>query len=106
MALGLGWNRLTTSVPGYRPVSADASFLLGARDLDPPEAALLASVGRANSLPVPGGLSAEQLTAAIAAIRSRTQLGAAAIASYAPEYDRKQGICRAAFAAVDAILGA
>jgi len=62
-------------------------------------------VGQANSLPVRGGLSVEQLTAAIAAIRSRTQLGAAAIASYAPEFDVQQGVCRAAFAALDAILG-
>src|SRR5947199_5297476 len=61
-------------------------------------------VGQANSLPVRGGLSVEQLTAAIAAIRSRTQLGAAAITSYAPESDVQQGVCRAAFSALDAIL--
>jgi arginase len=121
-------------------------FLLGARDLDPPEAALVgrlaitvvpatqipgripellaqarledalgyvhvdldvldpAGVGQANSLPVPGGLSVEQLTAAIAAIRARIPLGAAALASYAPEYDSHERVCRAAFAALDAIL--
>jgi arginase len=62
------------------------------------------SVGRANSLPVPGGLSVAQLTAAITAIRTRMLLGAATIASYAPEYDRDQAVCRAAFAALDAIL--
>lgn len=144
-ALGLCWHELTRTVPGYRPVQADATFLLGVRDLDPPEAALLAesavtsvptdwiparlpgllarapveqalgylhldldvldpSVGRANSLPVPGGLLVEQLTAAIAAIRTRVPLGAAGLASYAPEYDTGQGVCRAAFAALDAIL--
>jgi arginase len=145
-ALGLCWHQLTSTVPGYRPVEPEATFLLGVRDLDPPEAALLArsaitvvsttqipaslpellaraplkdalgylhldldvldpaGVGQANSLPVPGGISVEQMTAGIAAIRARVPLGAAAIASYAPEYDSQQGVCRAAFAALDAIL--
>ena len=61
-------------------------------------------VGRANSLPVPGGLSVEQLRASIAAIRTRVPLGAAGLASYAPEYDAGQAVCHAAFAALDAIL--
>ena len=63
-----------------------------------------AGVGQANSWPVPGGLSVEQVTAGIAAIRARVPLGAAALASYAPEYDSQDRICRAAFAALDAIL--
>jgi arginase len=63
------------------------------------------SVGRANSLPAPGGLTFPQLTSAIGAIRSRVALGAATIASYAPEYDRDQAVARAAFSALDAILG-
>jgi len=145
-ALGLCWRQLTSTVPGFRPVQPEATFLLGARDLDPPEVALLAEsaitavstaqipsrlpellarapledalgylhldldvldpagVGQANSLPVPGGLSVEQLTAGIAAIRARVPLAAAALASYAPEYDSEQGVCRAAFAALDAML--
>ena len=52
-------------------------------------------VGQANSFPVPGGLLLEQLTTAIAAIRTRIPLGAAAVTSYAPEYDSQQAICRA-----------
>ena len=145
-ALGLCWHQLTSTVSGYRPVQPEATFLLGARDLDPPESALLAGsaitvvsttqiparlsellarapledtlgylhldldvldpagVGQANSWPVPGGLSVEQVTAGIAAIRARVPLGAAALASYAPEYDSQDRICRAAFAALDAIL--
>jgi arginase len=144
-ALGLCWHRLAATVPGYHPVSPATTFLLGARDLDLPEAALLArsaitslptaqipgrlvdllaaapldgtlgylhldldvldpGVGVANWLPVPGGLSVEQLTAAIAAIRARTPLGAAAVTCYAPEYDSQQGVCGAAFAAIDSIL--
>jgi arginase len=145
-ALGLCWHQLTSTVPGYRPVGAEATFLLGARDIDPPEVALLAGsaitavpatevpdtlpallasaplggalgylhvdldvldpvkVGQANSLPVSGGLSVDQVTASIAAIRARVPLGAAAIASYAPEYDSQQRVCRAAFALLDAVL--
>jgi hypothetical protein len=39
------------------------------------------------------------------AIRARVPLGAAGVASYAPEYDTEQSVCRAIFAAVDAMLG-
>jgi arginase len=146
-ALGWCWRVVAASVPGFQPVAPGATFLLGPRDLDPLEAALLSeskvavlpvpdlavqlpgriaaaglpeslgylhldpdvldpdSVGRANSLPVPAGLSVAQLTAAITAIRERVPLGAVTIASYAPEYDRDQAVCRALFAALDAILG-
>jgi arginase len=145
-ALGLCWRGLASGIPGFAAVDLESAFLLGARDLDPPEAALLehgtiravssarlsvelpellsqarlegavghvhldldaldpARVGRANSLPVPDGLSIEQLTGAIAAIRAHVGLGAAALASYAPEFDAGGGVCRAAFAAVDALL--
>jgi arginase len=143
-ALGWCWRNLAASVPGFLPVPPEATFLFGARDLDPLEAARLAesqvachpvpriselagqlaalpdpvlgylhvdldvldpdAVGRANSLPVPGGLSVAQLTSAIIAIHARVPLGAATIASYAPEYDQDQAVCRAAFAALDAIL--
>jgi arginase len=145
-ALGLCWHRLASSIPGFQPVEPELAFLLGARDLDPPEAELLARgpinavsgarlstelpellararldgafghvhldldafdparVGKANTLPVPDGLSVEQLTEAIAAIRARIPLGAAALASYAPEFDSEGGVCRAAFAAIDAML--
>ena len=147
VATGLCWQSLAATVPGYQPVEAAATFLLGVRDLDPPEAALVRdsamtlvavdqlpdhlprllalaplvetvgylhldldvldpSVGRANYLPVPNGLSVAQLTATVAAVRARVPLHAAGIASYAPEEDRGQGVARAAFAAIDAILGA
>ena len=62
------------------------------------------AVGRANYLPVPHGLSLDQLTDAIAAIRDRVPLAAATVASYSPEEDRDQGICRAAFAAIEAMV--
>ena len=145
MTMGWCWHHLEATVPGFQPVAAEATFLLGARDLDPPEAALLhksavtaipvgqipeglpgllartplaetlgylhldvdvldPAVGHANYLPPPNGLSLPNLIAAIAVIRGRIQLGAAAVISYSPEDDHDQGVCRAAFAAIDAIV--
>jgi len=145
MTTGLCWRHLAATVPGFQPVAAEAAFLLGARDLDPPEVALLQgsaitaipvrhipeglpgllarapladtlgylhldvdvldpAVGHANYLPVPKGLSLPHLIAAVAAVRARVPLGAAALTSYSPEDDHDQGICRAAFAAIDAIV--
>ncbi len=125
MTMGLCWHHLGATVPGFQPVAAEATFLLGARDLDPPEAALLQgsaitaipvgqipeglpgllpAVGHANYLPAPNGLSLPHLTAAIAVVRARVPLGAAALTSYSPEDDHDQGVCRAAFAAIDAIV--
>jgi len=62
------------------------------------------AVGQANYLPSPNGLSLPHLTAAISVIRARVPLGAAAVTSYSPEDDHDQGVSRAAFAAIDAIL--
>src|SRR3989440_2597937 len=41
MTMGLCWHHLGATVPGFQPVAAEATFLLGARDLDPPEAGIL-----------------------------------------------------------------
>jgi len=51
-----------------------------------------------------GSIVVEQLIDAIATIRARVPLAAAALASYAPEFDSQGGVCRAAFAAIDAML--
>jgi len=145
VTMGMCWHQLGATVPGFQPVAADTTFLLGARDLDAPEAAFIEgsamtsiaveqipeevpgilskapladtigylhldldvldpAVGHANYLPVPNGLSVSQLTAAVDAIRARVPLGAAALTSYSPEDDHDQGVCRAAFAAIDAIV--
>jgi len=142
---GLCWQQLAARVPGFQPVAPESTFLLGARDLDPLEQALVQesgiatipvaqlpdglatlpatallpetlgylhldldvldpAVGHANYLPVPDGLDVPQLLAAVAAIRARVPLGAAAVTSYSPEDDHDQGVCRAAFAAIDAIV--
>jgi arginase len=37
-ALGWCWQRMTDAVPGFEPVPEGAAVLMGARDLDPPEA--------------------------------------------------------------------
>jgi arginase len=143
--LGWCWRALAASVPGFQPAPVEATFLLGARDLDPLEAALLFdsrvnlipasrlsalpdllataglrqtvaylhldpdvfdpdSVGHGNDHPAPGGISEAQLQSAIAEIRGRVPLGAATIASYDPQADQTQAVCRAVFAAVDALL--
>jgi arginase family enzyme len=60
--------------------------------------------GRQTGFRRTGGLSVEQLRGAITAIRDRVPLGAAALTSYGPEYDADQAVCRAAFAAIDAIV--
>ena len=145
MTMGLCWHHLLATLPGFQPVAAPATFLIGARDLDPPEAALLQgsgiaaipvsqipeglpralarapladtvgylhldvdvldpAVGHANYLPAPDGLSLPDLTAAIAAVRARVPLAAAALTSYSPEDDHDQAVCKAAFAAIDAIV--
>lgn len=145
MTTGLCWHHLAATVPGFQPVAAEATFLLGARELDPPEAALLQgsaitsipvghipeglplplarvaltntiaylhvdvdvldpTVGNANHLPARNGISLPDLTAAIALLRARVPLGAAALSSYSPEDDHDQAVCRAAFAAIDAIV--
>ena len=62
---------------------------------------LVTSVGQCDPR-LPLGL--RHLTAAIAVVRARVPLGAAALTSYSPEDDHDQGVCRAAFAAIDAIV--
>jgi arginase len=143
--LGQCWHRVAASIPGFIPVAPETTFLLGARDLDPPELALVErlaiatvpvaripgrlpellasapltdtvgyvhfdvdvldpSVGKPNRLPVPSGLTVEQLVGAITAIRRRLPLAAAGVASYEPEFDSDGGVRRAIFAAIDAMV--
>jgi arginase len=143
--MGLGWEQLAATIPGFEPVSPELISLVGVRDLDPPEIALInrsgiarlvrqdlatgleaslqkaalhdslgyvhcdldvldPEVGQANWLPVPDGVSLEEVTAAIAAIGAHVEVGAAAIASYAPEYDGDGAIARAAFEIAEALV--
>ncbi len=44
-AQGLCWEQLTASIPGFEPVPPHLVCLLGVRDLDPPEVALVARSG-------------------------------------------------------------
>ncbi len=60
--------------------------------------------GRANSLPVPGGISVGQLSGALGVIRQRVPIAAAGLASHAPEFDSGGRVRVAGFAALDALL--
>src|SRR5260370_8415247 len=62
------------------------------------------AVGHANYLPAPNGLSLPHLTAAIAVVRARVSLGAAALTSYSPEDDHDHGTSKPAFPALNALL--
>ena len=44
MLLGFGWEAVCRTIPGFVPVPAGHAALLGARDLDPPEAGLIDNV--------------------------------------------------------------
>jgi arginase len=59
-AQGLCWEQLAATIPGFERVKPELVFLLGVRDLDPPEAALVASSGIAR---LPPNRLAEQLPA-------------------------------------------
>ncbi len=147
IACGLCWRELTATIPGFRPVPLDLITLLGVRDFDPPEKALLdrspvavlspdrvragfpevlarpqlaptrgylhcdldvldPGVGQVNPYPVAGGLSLDEVTAAIRRIGSAVPLAAAALTAYAPEYDGDGNVCRAAMAIAEAVLEA
>jgi arginase len=146
-AMGLGWEQLAAGIPGFEPVSGELIALLGVRDLDPPEIALMErsgivrlgqrelarglpailarpalresvayvhcdldvldpGVGRANSLPVPGGYSVDDVVSTITAIGGAVEVGAAAITSYAPEYDGDGAIARAALEIAESMVTA
>lgn len=45
MLLGHGWEHLASTVPGFAPLPPGQAALLGARDLDPGEEALIAEIG-------------------------------------------------------------
>jgi arginase len=64
------------------------------------------SEGQANPFPTPGGLSVSALERAIATIGRRTPIAAAAITSYAPEFDRDGRILEAAMRVATAIAAA
>ncbi len=62
------------------------------------------SVGRANALAAPDGLTVEQSTAAIAAIGNGLPIRAAALTAYDPAFDTTGTVQKAAFTVLDAIL--
>ena len=71
---GLAWRSMTAQVPGYEPLAADRLLLAGTRDLDPPEAEVIARYG----VPM---LGAEELQRDPASLRGRLD----ALAAHADE---------------------
>ena len=65
---GRCWPQLTAAIPGFRPVDDSAVALVGARDLDPLEAAMLET---SKITHVPPAEYGPELTAAIGIIASR-----------------------------------
>lgn len=145
-AMGWCWRGLTAQIPGFQAVGPANVLLLGARDLDRDEQALLdraavrqlapsgiggdrldlaaaalpdaaayvhcdldvldPSEGQANPFPTPGGISVPELERAIATIGRRRPIAAAAITSYAPEYDADGRILEAAMRVAAAVAAA
>lgn len=64
------------------------------------------SVGRANALHAEGGLSLDEMRAAIEATAERLPIGAVTFASYDPCGDEEGRICEAAMELVDAVVAA
>lgn len=62
------------------------------------------NVGRANEFASEGGLSAEELEAALAMVRERFAVGASGIASYDPAFDGEGRVLRAAIACARALV--
>jgi arginase len=67
--VGRCWARLAAAVPGFRPVPEERVILAGCRDLDPPEAELLA---RSDVVLLPPERARPGLDGALRALRSRT----------------------------------
>jgi arginase len=142
---GRCWDRLVEDLEGFRPTADHQMCLVGVRDLDDAERALIEgsdihacppaslstslmsaiesmewsaegaylhfdldvldpSVGRANALAAPDGLTVEQSTAAIAAIGNGLPIRAAALTAYDPAFDTTGTVQQAAFTVLDAIL--
>lgn len=141
---GRCWHALTARIPGFRPVPEASVDLVGARDLDDAEAALLEgsairrwaveaaedfaesvfrqemeetyvhldldvldpSVGRANRLAVPGGLSGDALEALFASLGRHAPVGILGLTAYDPAEDESGGAAAAAVRAVRALVAA
>ncbi len=68
-AMGLCWRQMTAAIPGFLPVQPDSVLLLGARDLDPPEADLISR--SALTALSPTDLRTSRLDRELTRIRSR-----------------------------------
>lgn len=141
---GRCWSGLTARIPGFRPVPEESVDLVGARDLDDAEAALLEgssirrwaadalaglaearylqeteatyvhldldvldpSVGRANRLAFPGGLSGDALEALFTSLGRHAPVGVLALTAYDPAEDETGQAAAAAVRAARALVAA
>ncbi|HKH49751.1 MAG TPA: arginase family protein [Thermoanaerobaculia bacterium] len=71
-AMGWCWRQMTSSIPGFQPVSDHSVVLLGARDVDPLEAELMSR--SAVRVLAPGSLRDGGLARQIASIRPQVDL--------------------------------
>jgi arginase len=130
---GRCWQTLAGTIPGFEPMPGGRILLVGSRDLEPAEDALLKEVGvrrigAAGPWPLnptylhfdldvldpaeaiwnqwspPGGETVGSVVNAVKELRRRAPVKAAGIASYDPEADRDGRGARAAAAIVEALL--
>lgn len=71
MILGHGWQQLATTVPGFEPLPGPQAALLGARDLDPGEKALIETSGMLYLSP--DALREDSAAEALAALAGRVE---------------------------------
>lgn len=128
---GQCWHRLGLGIPEFEPVSGRRILLVGSRDLEPEECALLDRIGVTrvtaigdlkphhfdldvldpavavwNQWASPGGLSIEALTQAVGMIQAHTKIKGLGIASYDPELDHDNRALSAACSIVKLVLPA
>ena len=126
---GKCWGKLAGSIPGFAPMRGERIFLLGARDLEEAEVALLEELGVRRTLGVvgdaylhfdldaldpseavwnqwapPGGLSVEDVRATVGRVRRSGAIRAAGIASYDPAADVDGRAARAVAAILETLF--
>jgi arginase len=129
---GKCWGKLARSIPGFAPVHGERITLVGARDLEDAEVALLDELGVRRELSSamgsegvylhfdldvldpseavwnqwapPDGMSVDEVREVVARVRQSSAVRAAGIASYDPDADGDGRAARAAAAILEAAI--